>query len=123
MKKKNKEKDYKEYKEKDTTKPLVCKNCSKSFFDKQTCDNHMRLYHRKPRLTCRQCGAEFAYVSNHYHHEKVWLEKQDQHDERAIFLRKYVSCSKKCRTIKGCREHFYRHYSSHVKFFCKNSIF
>ena len=100
------------HKEKSTKKPLVCKNCSKSFFDKQTCDNHMELYHEKPRLTCRRCGAEFAYVSSHYHHEKVCLTKQDQHGEGAIFLWKDVSCGKKFRTIKGCREHFLSHHSN-----------
>ena len=100
------------HKEKNTRKPLVCKNCSKSFFDKQTFDNHMRLYHEKPRLTCSQCGAEFAYASSHYRHEKVCLKKQYQHDERVIFLCKDVLSGKKCRTIKDCREHFLSHHSN-----------
>ena len=127
------------HKEKNTRKPLVCKNCSKSFFDKQTFDNHMRLYHEKPRLTCSRCGAEFAYASSHYRHEKVCLKKQYQHDERVIFLCKDVLSGKKCRTIKDCREHFLSHHSNrncmwkscgksfkyrssrnyHVKFVCK----
>ena len=128
------------HKEKKNRKLLVCKNCSKSFFDKQTFGNYMRLYHEKPMLTCRRCGAEFAYTSSHYLHEKVCLKKQNQHDERGMFLWKDALCGKKCRTIKDCREHFLSHHGDenymcescgksfkyrswrnyHVKVVCKN---
>ena len=75
------------HKEKNSRKRLVCKNCSKSFFDKQTFYNHMWLYHEKPRLTCRRCGDEFAYASSHYRHEKVCLKKQDQHGGGQMIFR------------------------------------